>query len=257
MAIEARFDLPPRDALEFFRKKGFITSFSWQDVWQGEHDMAFTVAKMADVDLLRDVRVAVDKAIADGQTVEEFSKALRPRLEEAGWWGRKEVVDPDTGEISVAELGSPRRLRTIFRVNMQTAYAAGDWQQIQESKAEAPYLMYDAIDDGRTRPEHKAWDGTVLPVDDPWWHTHRPPNGWNCRCSVIQLSRAELEARGLKVAEAAPPTKMREHVNQRTGEITQVPAGIDPGWAYNPGSDRQAELQQQLQQKMQEFRGGR
>lgn len=255
MAIEARFDLPPREALAFFRKKGFVTSFSWQDVWQREHDAAFTVAKMMDVDLLRDVRAAVDRAIAEGHTFETFRKELQPRLQEAGWWGRKEVIDPDGGEIKTTELGSPRRLRTIFHTNMQTAYAAGEWEQIQQDKAEAPYLMYDAIDDGRTRPEHKAWDGTVLPVDHEWWDTHRPPNGWGCRCGVIQLSRAEVQARGLAVAEEAPPVRMREHVNQRTGEVTQVPEGIDPGWAYNPGAtDRNAALREQLGRKQQEFR---
>lgn len=187
MAISVRFDLAPEEALKFFRAKGYKIGFAWQDVWQQEHEAAFTVAKMMDLDLLRDVRGAVDKAIAEGKTFREFRRNIEPTLHDAGWWGRKEQIDPVTGEKREVQLGSVRRLRTIFRVNMQTAYAAGDWKQIEDNAQSAPYLMYDAIDDGRTRPEHKAWDGTVLRWDDPWWDTHRPPNGWNCFPSGVAV----------------------------------------------------------------------
>lgn len=255
MTISVRFDLPPEEALKFFRAKGYKIGFAWQDVWQQEHEAAFTVAKMMDLDLLRDVRAAVDKAIAEGKTFREFRQDIEPTLHDAGWWGRKEMIDPASGEKREVQLGSVRRLRTIFRVNMQTAYAAGDWKQIEDNAQTAPYLMYDAIDDGRTRPEHKAWDGTVLRWDDPWWDTHRPPNGWNCRCSVIQLSARDFERMGKKPATQPPKfsTETREYVNPRTGEVTDVPRGVDPGWAYNPGKDRISHLQRALSEKQQEW----
>lgn len=236
MTPAARFDLPPREALDFFRGKGLETSFAWQDVWQSEHDTAFVVAKMQDLDLLADVKDSVDRAIADGRTLAQFRAELTPVLQRAGWWGVQEQTDPLTGETRPVQLGSPRRLETIFRTNMQTAYAAGDWAQIQSHKESAPFLMYDAVDDNRTRPQHHAWDGIVLPVDDPWWETHRPPNGWGCRCSVIQIGQRELKRMGKSGPDTAPPIKRREWTNKRTGEVMQVPEGIDPGWAYNPGA---------------------
>lgn len=243
MPIEARFDLPPEEALRFFRRKGLRAGFAWQDVWQEEHDLAFTVAKLTDLDLLADVREAVDQAIENGTTLEQFKRELTPRLMKAGWWGVREQVDPLTKEKRLVQLGSARRLETIFRTNMMTAYAAGEWEQIQETKASAPYLMYDAIDDNRTRKEHKAWDGMVLPIDDAWWDSHRPPNGWNCRCGVIQLSKYDLRAMGKAAPDKAPPIKRREWVNARTGEVMQVPIGIDGGWDYNPGaSSRKARV---------------
>jgi SPP1 gp7 family putative phage head morphogenesis protein len=249
-----KVDLAPEEALKFFRAKGLKTGFAWQDVWQQEHEAAFTVAKMMDLDLLSDVRDQVDAAIAQGWTLAKFKQELQPLLEARGWWGRSEMTDPLTGETREVQLGSARRLRTIFRVNMQMAYAAGDWTQTVDNAASAPYLMYDAIDDNRTRPQHRAWDGTVLRYDDPWWNTHRPPNGFNCRCSVIQLSAAEVKARGLDIAQEAPPSHMRQYVNPRSGEISEIPDGIDPGFAYNPGKDRLPELRKAYAEKLQEFR---
>lgn len=257
MAAEARFDLPPEEALAFFRAKGYATGFAWQDVWQQEHDAAFTVAKMLNVDLLRDVKQAVDKALADGQTFEQFREGLEPRLVQAGWWGKADMVDPKDGKTKTVQLGSPRRLRTIFRTNLQTAYAAGHWQQVQETKAQAPYLMYDAVDDDATREEHAAWDGLILPADDPWWNTHMPPNGWNCRCGVIQLSEAQAVEAGYEPTDRAPASPSREYTNPRTGEVSDVPEGIDPGWAYNPGASRTDQLREQLAEKRRLFDEGK
>src|SRR5690606_6618089 len=151
-----------------------------------------------------------------------------------GWWGRKAMTDPLTGKTIIAQLGSPGRLQTIFRTNMQTAYAAGAWAQIEEQAELAPFLLYDAVDDHRTRPEHAAWDGQVHPVGSPFWRAHYPPNGWNCRCGVIQLSQDDLDAMGLAVSPQVPQATYR-WTNPRTGETSKIAAGVDPGWNYNPG----------------------
>lgn len=61
-----------------------------------------------------------------------------------------------------------------------------------------------------------------MPIDDPFWETHYPPNGWRCRCSVIALSKYDLEKQGLSVTEQ-PDNGTR---------------GIAAGFDYNVGKDR-------------------
>ncbi|MCD7099110.1 phage minor head protein [Stenotrophomonas sp. MMGLT7] len=258
MSALARFDLPPAEAIRFFRRKGLRTSFAWQDLWKEEHEIGFTVAKMADLDLLSDVRDAVDQALAEGTTLRQFKELLIPKMVRAGWWGEQEQVDPQTGRKQLVQLGSPRRLDTIFLTNMGQAYSAGEWSQIEEAANDAPYLMYDAVDDNRTREQHRAWDGTVLLVSDPWWDTHRPLNGYRCRCSTIQLSARDLRAMGRSGPDQAPPIKRREWLNKRTGEVMQIPLGIDPGFDYNPGAkagERKQRLDAMLDEKRQALRG--
>jgi hypothetical protein len=141
-------DVPPAEAIAWFRAKGYQFGFSWQDVEHEEHGRGFTVAKAMTRDLLETLREAVDRAIAEGETLQMFAKELRPRLEAAGWWGRKEMVDPATGESELVQLGSPRRLKTIFETNMRTSYAAGRWERIERNKRAFPRIC---IGDGRTR----------------------------------------------------------------------------------------------------------
>ena len=233
--------LPPEEALRYFRSKGYRTGFAWQDVWQQEHARAFTVAKAMRLDILGDIREALDKALAEGIPFEQFKKSLRPTLEAKGWWGRKEMVDPATGETADVQLGSPRRLRIIYDTNIRMAHAAGDWAKIERVKDRRPYLLYSAVRDRRTRPLHKTWDGTVLLVDDPWWDTHYPPNGWRCRCRPRQLGPRDLDRYGLKLGQA-PVIDTKPWKNPRTGEIIHVPEGIDPGFGYNVGKEHMRSL---------------
>lgn len=233
--------LTPVEALAWFRAKGYAFGFSWQDVWHEEHGRAFTVAKAMTRDVLETIRESVDRAIAEGETLEQFKKDLRPKLEELGWWGRQRAIDPATGQIETVQLGSPRRLKTIFQTNMRTSYAAGRWERIERSKRAFPFLEYVSVMDGREREQHHAWHGTVLPVDDPWWDTHYPPNGWNCRCLPKPVSRGQAERRGLKETRPAA-FPQRQWVNKRTGEVHMIETGIDPGWAYHVGKARQTGL---------------
>lgn len=240
--------LPPAEAIDYFRQKGYRIGFSYLDVWQQEHQAAFTVAKALQLDLLADLRAAVDAALVDGSTLQTFIAALRPILIRRGWWGTREVVDPVTGERVRAQLGSPRRLQVIYDTNLRTAHAEGQWQRIQASKDVLPYLMYDHVPSPHERPEHAAWDGLVLPVDHPWWQRHLPVKAWGCKCRVIPLGERQLRRLG-KSVDPAPAETWYDYTNARSGETQRLPAGVDPAFHYPPGG-RLASLGQHLAERV-------
>jgi SPP1 gp7 family putative phage head morphogenesis protein len=244
------FNVAPEQAIGYFKAKGLKPTFSYAEMLNEAHDHSFTVAKMMNVDMLGQVRASLDSALANGTTFKEWSDSIIPVLQSGGWWGRKEVLDPLTGLPMIAQLGSPARLETIFRTNLQSAYAAGQWQEIADQAEDAPYLMYDAVDDLRVRPMHKSWDNKVLPVTSAWWKSHYPPNGWNCRCGVIQLAADELEALGLQPAAEPPDDGNYTWTNPRTGEKVKVPVGLDPGFEHNTGQSYLTDLNKLLEEKV-------
>ncbi|MER8946105.1 phage minor head protein [Mesorhizobium sp. M0959] len=233
--------LPPADAIAalFARGQRLDPEFSWLDTWQDAHARSFTVAKSAGFDILGDIYQALLVALSQGKTFAQFAAELTPLLQTKGWWGQQPAFDPLSGETRWSQLGSVRRLTTIFDVNMRVSYAAGHWSSFERNKATRPFLRYVHLEgQEHPRPLHALWHNTVLPVDHPWWSTHACPNGWNCHCTLQGLSprdidRLEREGEALKFEPVAGV--MRSFVNKRTGEVTMVPDGIDPGWAYNPG----------------------
>lgn len=238
---------PPPEASKFLRNKSLRPSFHWQDVEPEEHAVAFTVAKATQVDVLETIRDEVQRAIDEGVPFAEFQKTLKPRLEKLGWWGKAEMSDPLTGDKITAQLGSPRRLRTIYRANLRSARAAGQWERIQRTKQALPYLEYRLGPSERHRPHHEAKEGMVLPADDPFWSSWYPPNGWGCKCWVRQLTQRGAETRGISESPEVPMTDVR---NKRTGEIKRVPVGIDPGWEQNPGLKRLRHLERLTADKL-------
>jgi len=233
MPIEFK-NLPDKEAIKYFTSKGYTFGFDWRDVSAQTHAHAFTVAKVTRLDILQDIQSAMDDAIKNGLTPQQFKNNLAPILKAKGWWGRKEMMDPLTGEFKNVQLGSHRRLKTIFDTNMRTSHAAGKWERMQRTKASRPYLRYVAVQDGKSRPQHQSWHGTVLPIDHQFWVTHFPPNGFYCRCTGQQLSDRDLKRYGYELSNE-PLIETREYVNKRTGEILDVPKGIDPGFANNVG----------------------
>ncbi len=229
--------VPPVEAIDHFRSKGLHVGFDWRDTEAEQHLVSFTAAKAMRVDVLQTLRSEVDHALADGITFREFHTNLEPRLRALGWWGRQAMADPATGETRIVQLGSPRRLQTIFDTNLRMAHARGRWQRIERLEATSPWLRYVATLDNRTRPDHRRWHGTILRWDHPFWHTHYPPCGWHCRCTVTQLSDEDLEEFGFEPSAGPPPDWLvtRPWKNARTGKIHQVPVGIDPSFEHNVG----------------------
>lgn len=243
--------LPPKKAVAYLKNKGYAITWDWEELWQDAQAQAFTVAKATRLDILQDIREAVEKALTEGKTLAWFAKELTPVLQAKGWWGRQEHVDADTGEVSQVQLGSPWRLQTIYRTNLQTAYMAGRFQSQLENIDDRPYWQYVAILDGRTRPSHRAMNGKVFRYDDSIWQYLYPPNGWGCRCRIIALSADNVAKLGLKVESSAGRlSSMMKLVSEKTGEMREVTTyrATDPvtrreivvspdvGWSYNPGA---------------------
>lgn len=248
--IQARLDLEPADAVRYFESKGEQLAWDHTDVWREANAHAFTVAKVTELELLRTIRAEVARSISKGQTFEDFKRRLRWRMQELGWWGTKEVLDGDTGEVTRVQLGSHRRLRTIYETNVRTAHSAGRYKRYLANVANRPYWRYSAVMDSRTRPAHAALNGKVWRWDDPIWEIIWPPNGWGCRCQIDALTDAEFRTLGVPLEDGRGAIVETEVVINKAGDTATVkgvrykdPAGKDaifrpdPGWDYNPGAE--------------------
>lgn len=73
-----------------------------------------------------------------------------------------------------------------------SADMAAKWEQFMED-GDRYLLQYRTAHDDRVRPEHAELEGVTLPIDDSFWADYYPPNGWNCRCTVVQVRRGKYE----------------------------------------------------------------
>ncbi len=219
-------DMKFDEAIAFFRDKINLPSEKWSDIIAEMHNRGFTVAGVTKAEQLADFRAAVDAAITDGKTLQEFQKDFDSIVEKHGW-------DFVGGRIW--------RAAVIYDNNVTAAHAAGRRQQQRDPDVmrQRPYWRYRHSDVSENpREKHLGWDGLVLAADDPWWDTHYPPNGWGCKCFVETLSKRDLEKMNKTGPDAAPETQYREWKNPSTGETETVPEGIDPGWDHAPGEKK-------------------
>jgi SPP1 gp7 family putative phage head morphogenesis protein len=180
--------LPFEEAIRFFQGKITITPEQYAALSDAAKQLAFSVADVARQDVLDDLKAAIGKAIEAGTTIEQFKSSVREVMPRRGWEGT-----------------NPYRLDTIFRTNIQQAYQAGHLERMMETVNDRPYWQYVAVMDGRTRPGHAAMNGRVLPHDHPFWQKNFPPNGFNCRCTVISRHAQELKREGLQLTRKAVP----------------------------------------------------
>lgn len=213
------FNVKAREAIASLRGKVPMPTERWDDLAGPVHGQYFAVAGATSADLLRDLHDAVSKNIEEGRTLAQFRKDFDKIVARYGWSYR----------------GSRGwRTELIYRVNMRSSHMAGMWQKLWDNREHQPYLKYQAIVDGRTRPQHRVWNGIILPITHIFWKTHYAPNGWCCRCGVTAYSKRDLQRKGLQVSEP-PEVKYRNVTNSHGEVVDRVPVGIDPGWDHNVG----------------------
>ncbi|AXY60199.1 phage minor head protein [Acinetobacter sp. WCHAc010052] len=170
------------EALQFARSRKIVLPDEFYSLDLKTRQMATTVSFLSGIQQIETVVNAVNKAIADGTTFEDFKKLV----------AESEIILSDA------------YLKNVFRTNIQTAYGHGRWQQQQRNKKKRPYLIYSAIDDTRVRPSHLALNRIIRHIDDPFWLLYYPPWGFMCRCTVIALTEAQAKKYGITSDEDLP-----------------------------------------------------
>ena len=84
-------------------------------------------------------------------------------------------------------------LRAEYNFVQSSAEMAAKWKRFSED-GDRYNLQYRTANDGKVRPEHAALNGVTLPPSDPFWEEYYPPNGWNCRCTVVQVRKSKYPA---------------------------------------------------------------
>lgn len=220
---DGKFNKPFTEQVDFFRQKENRSTQWWDDILNAEHDRAFIVAGAAKADLLNDLRGAVDKAIAEGKSIQWFRQNFDDIVAKHGWQGW-------TG--SDTQAGRDWRTRVIYSTNMRASYAAGRYAQLTDpdllkNRPFWKYIHSDLV--AHPRPLHQSWSGMVLRWDDPFWHSHYPPNGFGCRCRIKAVTASEYK--GLPAPDDGTYTKI-----DRRGVAHELPNGVDYGWGYAPGA---------------------
>lgn len=101
---------------------------------------------------------------------------------------------------------------------------ASRWQQI-EADGDRYDLQYRTAEDDRVREDHAILHGTTLPPSDPFWSLYLPPNGWNCRCTAVQVRKGKYPL-------SDPDLAMLRGNNCTENAKQQI-------FRYNPGKDLQ------------------
>jgi len=214
--------VPFDEAIAWGKARGVVLP----DVYYGDlqgiaRSMAFSIAGLTKLDQLQSV---LDSLNANLETGESF-----------GQWKKRVAA----GEIPL-DL-PPHRIENIFRTNIQGAYARGRYEQQTAVKDAFPWLMYDAVNDSRTRPAHAAMDGKVVRQDDPWLKTHRAPNGYQCRCRMIALSDAQAAQ-----FQRADDRRMQDPEFAAARHAAQP----DKGWDYDIGAEPTEGLRRAIAQRL-------
>ena len=204
-------DMTYEEAVQYFGDKLDITPKEFYRLEAKYRAQAFTVSGYSSMKIIQQFHDELTKAIEDGVSMGEWKKGMDDFLQRNGYTKLH-----------------PLQAENIFRTNVQTAYNVGAYEEMTNPAVlkARPYWQYDAVDDNRTRPAHRAMNGKVFPADSPVWDTWYPPNGFRCRCSVSSLSQRQVDEMGLAVE-----TEVPERISNGMDMIPMLP---DRDFNYNP-----------------------
>ncbi len=202
-------------AVAFLKRKKPLTAAEYKALDDECRAKAFTVSGYTSLGVLQKFLDELTDACENGKTKKEFMETMNGFLERNGYKG----LNPFNADV-------------IFRTNMQTAYNAGHYKSMTEptTKKLRPFWKYVTAGDGEVRESHALMEGRIYAADDPIWNIWYPPNGFRCRCSVVSLTKSQLERSGEPVSRGLP-----HDVDYSTGELLyQYP---DKGFSNNPAKD--------------------
>ncbi len=225
--IDEWADVPFQEAVDWFKRRGIVTAEQWAELDANYRHRAFYSSKIGTVNELRTVHDGILRGLESGASTQDVVRDLRQRL---------------TGADG-APTYSRSYLRFLFDENVSAAQSFGRYQRQERTRDVRPYGRYVHFDSEHPRPAHVAIDGTILPLDNPWWAINTPKNGYGCHCERTTLDGDTIERRGWKVNDTAPgdvaeagfdttPDQMAA-ADERMSELKRVAADNELLYGYS------------------------
>lgn len=125
------------------------------------------------------------------KTFHELNEAFPSLLDENG---ERKTFERFLNDVqSIDSTYNKNYLRAEYNFVASSAQMASKWEEFSKD-GDRYNLQYRTAKDDKVRPEHAALDGVTLPMSDPFWEEYFPPNGWNCRCTVVQVRKSKYPA---------------------------------------------------------------
>lgn len=113
-------------------------------------------------------------------------------------------------------------LRAEYNFAHASASMAERWESFDDG--DNYLLQYRTASDGKVREEHAQMHGITLPKSDSFWDTFFPPNGWNCRCTAVEVRKEKYQQ-----------TPHGEAIRRAEQAMTHDKRGM---FNFNPGKER-------------------
>lgn len=132
---------------------------------------------------------------------------------------------------TVNEKYNAHYLRAEYNFAVTSSEMAAKWEQFEED-GDRYDLQYRTVGDDRVRESHRKLDGVTLPPSSKFWDEYFPPNGWRCRCTVVQVRKGKYDT--------SDEHRAMEDGNQATSGKHEEMMRFNPGKqaacfpAYNP-----------------------
>jgi hypothetical protein len=161
-------------------------------------------------------------AMATGKTLAEWAEEAQSLLDQFGADAGVRIFSGDRWSAWYADL--------VFRNANAAATAGGRYAEMfsREWIGRSPYWLYDAINDGRTRPEHAALDGLVFLKDDVTARRLLPPSAHNCFPGETLVSCAATK--GFRASYAGPVVALDTERGQSLTLTVNHPVLTARGW---------------------------
>jgi SPP1 gp7 family putative phage head morphogenesis protein len=138
-------------------------------------------------DVVERIKGSLAKAIEKGDTLEQW---------------RNDKLSVIVGAEGIGNA----QAQTIYRTGFQSARQAAMRQEFNQPDLRGWIVAYEyrTAGDDRVREEHEAMEGVILEAGSPelakWW----PPNGFNCRCTLIPIDRIEARNPSMQPTSSLP-----------------------------------------------------
>lgn len=133
-------------------------------------------------------------------------------------------IKPFNTFLADVKVINDRYNHNYLRAEYQQAIAASQmavrWHEFEKG-GDRYDLQYRTANDSRVREEHSVLHNTTLPIDDPFWDSFLPPNGWGCRCTTVQVRKGKYPTSDSELA-------MKRGLNCTDGAKRKI-------FRFNPG----------------------